>query len=203
MKLGKLSLTCLVCVLFGAGALAVSLITSACSPGSDSPDALDDDDSSGDDDDDNDDSSDDDDDNDDADTGSSTTWYGCADMEDCQYLCLFEVTCVADCEDRMVEDSVPIWQSYQQCIADHCAEFAQDSKPYTECMNEHCLDEKQACAENRGQDPDYAQVGPDSNEPGEVATNVFWYGADDSLLNFRDHFYRQKKAIILEVGAVW
>ena len=142
-------------------------------------------------------------DDDDTDSALEANWFGCADLEDCVYLCLEDDSCAADCADRTMADSLVMWHAYRQCSADHCGDHVEDSAPYTECMNTNCFDEKQGCAGDRGHDPDYVKVGPDSNEIGELATNVFWYDADDSLFNLRDHFYREKKAIVLEFGAIW
>jgi hypothetical protein len=178
---------------------AVSLAT--CTPTPPEPASDNDDNNNNDDDDDDDDN--DNNNNDNNDDVNPDAWYGCADLDDCFYLCRDDDDCIDQCRYDTGLSARDKWVTYRDCMNGNCAEFVEDTEDWNICMDDNCADPRDDCMTDRGRDPDYVKLGPDSNEVGEIATNIFWYDPKEKDHCFRDEFYKNKKAIILEMGAAW
>lgn len=129
-------------------------------------------------------------------------WQGCADYYDCLYLCPDE-KCATACAYNTTPEALDRWDNFLECLDEHCFDFTEETKAHNDCMWGDCEEQTFRCLKHRGRDPDYTEVGEDSNEVGETALNIYWYDNENQLHSFRDDFFKRKKAIVLEISAIW
>jgi hypothetical protein len=139
----------------------------------------------------------------DTDTNTYTGWMGCADYNDCRWVCQDDEACDAQCLTDLSETGAGNWNAVMSCLDTSCGDLEWGSTAWSTCFTTYCDAQWTVCWEDRGLDPDYVEVGPYCQNVGDIAQNVFWFDADGGQHEFATDLWGQYPAILFVVSAAW